>query len=142
MTDEITLELVRKMEFLEVEQKRLASLRPLYEILNHKLLSISTTQNAWDIPNTDYLICVPTANLSINGIANGVPGRKLFIANVGFVAGSFTITLTHENAGATATDRISIKGGVSAGLTSGGAALLIYSIQDNSLYRWRVLWYQ
>lgn len=139
MNDEITQEMVRRITTLEEEQKRLASLRPLYEVLNHKLVTFSGTENNWDIPEVDYLIVIPTAAITINGIANGVAGRRLYIANAGFVAGSFTMTFNHENAGATATNRINNLTGVAATLAIGQMAMLIYSIQDNSLMRWRMV---
>lgn len=132
-------DLVRRLTDLEQKNKALELQRPRYDVVNTQLITLGTDQTAWDIPDVDYILLNPTGNINIHGIANPVDGRKLYVANIGSAA--ITVTLKHESGSASAANRINTPTAADITFSPAHCALLIYSIQNSGLYRWRVLVY-
>ena len=74
----------------------------------------------------------PTAAFAIRGIAAGERGRLVFIRNT--VA--FNMTLSDQNAGSTAANRIITQTGADVALTGVSSAVLLY---DATALRWVVM---
>jgi hypothetical protein len=97
-------EIVRDIMELKREVDRISKLVPLYSILNPEVVvDLTSNQNNFALPNVDLIRPNPTANRTINGFANGVNGRLLFVYNQ---SASFTISFTHQSASATLGNRI------------------------------------
>jgi hypothetical protein len=133
---EIIRQLIRDVHRLKDEQARLASMTPLYQIVNHNPVEISltTNQNNYAIGDYDHLILFPTGAITITGIAGGTPGRVLFITTRG--AGS--IVYANENASSSAGNRIITISSASVTHTTRQTLMLIYIIHTGSggTYRW------
>lgn len=104
ISNDLIMEMVRKLEAIEIEQKRLASLRPLFQVLNQKVCE-DLTADASNYATGDYdtVFLVPTAARIIHGFTGGVAGRLLFVRNS---SAAFNISLPHQSATATAENRI------------------------------------
>lgn len=72
------------------------------------------------------------ASRTVTGIANGLDGRILVIAN----AGSFDLVIANQSASSTAGNRIITGTGADVTVAADGTATLIY---DNTTARWRIL---
>lgn len=97
-------DITRRLTWMEREIRRLSAEKQQFEILNHdQNESIVADQNNYALGDYDFLLLEPTANRNIHGITNGEAGRHLHIFNT---SASFTLTFTHQNAAATAANRI------------------------------------
>lgn len=105
MNEQTMIDMTREIEFLKTEVKRLASLTPLFAVKNQNLVEdVTANQNNYTLGNYDMIFLNPTANRTIRGITGGVKGRLLFIRNTS-QTGS-TLTFTHQDAAATAGNKI------------------------------------
>lgn len=89
--------MIKEIELLKAEQKRLASLGPLYTIGNQDptLRPIIANQNNYDPGNYDIITLVPTGgSFNVTGLTGGVNGRILFIR----ISSAFNINFTHADA--------------------------------------------
>jgi len=97
--------------------------------------SIGANQNDYNptgFSGANTLRLTSSAAYNITGLAGGADGRILAVYNIG----TFTITLTNEDAGSTAANRFSLPNGSSTPLPPKGSALLQY---DSTASRWRVI---
>jgi len=116
-------DIVRKINSLEHEFLAYRSEKIKYDILNLSAsISLSSDQNAWDIEDRDVIFAAPSAPRTINGIANGKPGRVLYVR----AGGTSTITFTHQNASASTTNRIITPTSASITIGNNHWALFIY----------------
>ena len=87
-------------------------------------LSNGANQNVTLPSNAGTLVSnAPTANYSIGGIAGGHAGRILTIVNYT----GFNMTLTHQDAGSTAANRITGRSSANVVIPTLGSATLVYS---------------
>ena len=125
-SDDPVLRLMEDVEKLKVEIKRLAAQRQVYNIVNPaNEVQISSNQNNYSVGDYDILYIEPTgADRTINGLTGGVDGRMLWILNSA-QSGSFNLLFTHQNAAATAENRIAT---TTAGtITLGGRKLALFA---------------
>lgn len=111
MSDQEILErLVREVEFLKTEVARVQALTPLYLVWNPVTLpQLTASQNDFDVGPYTFVDMTSDAPRTITGIAGGIKGRVLILANVGLVAGN-TIILANLSASSLAINRIAIMG--------------------------------
>lgn len=121
---EIIRGLMRDIQELKAEQKRLASLVPLYEIWNsNEPATITASQNAYDPGDYGFLSLTASPAINLNGMTGGQNGRLLLIRLFGT---SSNITLVHASGSAAAADRIYTPTAANIVLTARQSALLIY----------------
>lgn len=125
-SDEIIHELIKRITIMEREVQRLSSLNPLYEILNSSSVVpvISANQNNYDPGDYDSLNLDPTSTFSVSGFTGGVLGRRLMIRNASNTLSSLSIL--HEGAGSTATNRIRTQTAGTLTLTARNSMLMEY----------------
>lgn len=129
--DEIIRTLIGKIENLEREQKRQASLLPLYSILSSNFpAQLTADQNNYDPGNADFLFLFSNASRNVTGLTGGVTGRLLWINTYG----SQNIVLVHLSASSLAANRISTHTAANITLTPRQAAILIYTGANWSLF--------
>lgn len=97
-------------------------------VLNNSVTpaQITATQNNYNPTSSDVaniLAISSDAARSITGMANGAAGRVITLYN----AGNFTITLTHEDAASTATNRFFFYGAANLRLKSNQSITLYYN---------------
>lgn len=136
---DLTEEFVRRISNMESQIQKLKTQKHLYEVLNTTRIYPSGTENNWDIPDVDNLVVEATvAAITINGIANGVNGRVLFVQNA---KAGVTLTFTHNNAAAAAGNKIVTQTGASVALTPGMSLMAVYTYQIGLTdYAWRIYW--
>ena len=117
-------------------QSQIASLLTTYGTLSLGETDITLVNSNNDNISIGYATYVrvsgPTAAFAIRGIAGGERGRLVFIRNT--VA--FNMTLSNENAGSTAANRITTQTGADVVLTGVSSAVLLY---DATSSRWIVM---
>lgn len=122
---EIIRRLIRDVEGLKAEQKRLSSLVRLFEVWNtNEPAQITASQNAYDVGDYGFLSLTASPAINMNGMVGGVEGRLLLIRVAG---GSSNITMVHQSGSAAAADRISTYTGANIALTARQAALFLYA---------------
>lgn len=122
--DEIIRRLIIDVEALKAEQKRQASLVPLYSILSTNLpAQLTADVNNYDPGNYDLLFMFSNASRTITGFSGGVAGRMLWINTYG----SQNIVLAHNSASSLAANRISTHTAANITLTPRQAAVLVYT---------------
>lgn len=130
MSESTNLVLVRRLERLEAEVKRLASQNPLFDIVNHDpnptARTLSANQNNYDPGNYDSIMLYASGAFNVTGFAGGVLGRILFIT----VFGTNSITFTHQDAASIATNRMLMQGAVSVTKTIRQTLMLMYVAHD------------
>lgn len=136
---ELSEEVIRRLLKLEATVQRLQVEKKKFEILNSTRIFPASDQNNWDIPDVDNLVVEATvAAVAINGIANGVNGRVLFVQNT--LAGT-TLTFTHNNAAASAGNKILTPTAGSIVVAAGSSMLAVYTYQVGLTdYAWRIYW--
>lgn len=126
MNDQIIRDMVKKIDELEREQRRLASLGPLYSILNLNTPAILTAnQNDYDPGEYDILQLTSNASRTITGISGGVVGRVLTLVNIG----NFSIVLAHASASSLTVNQIYIPGGANITMSTFGGAGTARAVQ-------------
>lgn len=116
-------DIVRKINSLEREVLAYRSEKIKYDILNlSATISLSSDQNAWDIEDRDVIFAASSAPRTINGIANGKPGRVLYVR----AGGTSTITFTNQSGSASAANRIITPTSASITIGNNHWALFIY----------------
>lgn len=107
----------KRIAYMAVEKKQ-------YEVLNKSsqiILPASTAE--LDPGNYDFLSLSPLGSYSIHGITGGVDGRLLWIKKL---SSPFTLSFTHNNAAASAGNKIYTPSSATVTLTTSGFAILIY----------------
>jgi len=131
--EEVLRNLIRDVETLKAEQKRLASIQSLFWVGNHDPTqrSITASQNNYEPGNYDSLLLYATGAFNITGVAGGVLGRILYIT----VFGSNSITFTHQDAASIITNRMLMIG--AASVTKGvRATLMLMYVAHDSGNKW------
>lgn len=129
--DQIIRDMIQKLTQLEREQKRLASLRPLFHIANVSVdIALTTNQNNYDPSTYDHLYITTTGTITMSGIVGGVHGRMLYIHNLGG-----TLQLLHNNAGSTSTNRIFTRDGLTLSILNRETTLLTYYVKPTGFWR-------
>lgn len=124
MNDEIIKTLIQKVEALEREQKRLASLEPLFSILSSNFpAQITANQNDYDPGKADVLFLFSDASRNITGLTGGVTGRFLWINTYG----ANNIVLVHNSVLSQAANRLSCHTAANITLTPRKSAILTYT---------------
>lgn len=120
-----TVEIMKKIETLEREVRRLSTLAPLFTVLNENSpAQITATQNNYAPGDYDVLLITTDAARTMTGISGGVKGRVLHIFNVGTVAGR-TLILPHNSASSSVGNRI---------LTATAASVTLDVLDSVTLY--------
>jgi len=134
---DLTEEIVKRISALEEQVRKLQTQKKKFEVVNSTRIYPTGTENNWDIPDVDNLVVEATvAAITVNGIANGVNGRILYIQNA---KGGVTLTFTHNNAAASAGNKILTQTAASVALTAGRSLLAIYTYQVGLTdYAWRI----
>lgn len=134
MSDQALLrEMVAEIEKLKAEQRRLAAMIPLYEVINENTpTQFSANQNNYDAGDYDALMLSSNAARDLTGIAGGVKGRVMRLVNVG----SNNIILQNESASSTAANRFTSAGGSDVFVVPGEEVRLYY---DSTTLRWRIV---
>ena len=96
--------------------------------------TITASQNDYNFGTTMWARISANASYQITGLANGVNGRVLILANVG----SSPIELPHESTSSTGANRIITPSGATVTLSANYCAILIY---DGATARWRLIAY-
>lgn len=95
---------------------------------------ISTSQNNYAPPGmSEVLLLSSSSDVDITGFANGAALKSMYVHNTG----SFSITLKHQNASSTGSNRIIGRGGVDTVLYPNTGAYLYYP--STILGRWLVV---
>lgn len=134
MSDQALLrEMVAEIEKLKAEQRRLAAMIPLYEVINENTpTQFSANQNNYDAGDYDALMLSSNAARDLTGIAGGVKGRVMRLVNVG----SNNIVLRNESSSSSAANRFTSAGGSDVFLVPGEECRLYY---DSTTARWRIV---
>jgi len=134
---ELLKDIVRQIEELKTEQRRLASLKPLYNVWNMDTIGtpLAADANNYAVGDYDLIFIAPTANRIINGLTGGVKGRFLIVKN----QSTFTLTFTNQNASATAENRILTPTLGNIVLASRQSALFIY-VNDATIVTGTTRW--
>lgn len=129
--NQIIRDMIQRIAQLEIEQKRLASLRPLFNIANVSVdIALTTNQNNYDPSTYDVLYITTTGTITMSGIAGGVHGRMLFIHNL-----SGTLQLLHNSASSTSTNRIFTRDAATLSILNRETALLTYYVKPTGFWR-------
>lgn len=123
--DQIIRDMLKKINELEKEQRRMASLGALYEIWNSNepaTIAVSP-QNAYAPGDYGFLSLNASIAVLLNGMSGGLDGRLMLIRLAG---GSSNITLVHNSGSAATANKIFTYTGANIVLTQRQAALLIY----------------
>lgn len=125
-SEEIIRRLIKDMEAVKAEQKRLAAQRGLFQIknINPTAISLAANQNNYDFGNYEFVVFAPTAARTITGFANGTNGGVLYIRNRN--SGAFSITLSHNSASSNVGNRIFTQTGADFTLVHRNSALFLY----------------
>lgn len=122
---EIIRNLIREIQELKNEQRRLASQVPLYEIWNSNqpaTIAVSP-QNAYTPGDYGFLSLNASIAVLLNGMSGGVNGRLLWVRLAG---GSSNITLVHSSGSAIAANRIFTPTGANVVIAQRQSFLMIY----------------
>lgn len=126
--------LIKKVDDLEREVRRLSTLAPVFTVLNENTpAQLTASVNDYDPGNYDVLRMNGNSGWFITGISGGVKGRMLIIINVG---PANVIALSHESASSSAANRIFSPTAANVTLSVGDGAYLYY---DSTSLRWRVI---
>lgn len=137
MPDEFTERMVMEIEALKRDVKNLMLKKDRYEALSTARAQPSGNLDNWDIPDVDSIQVEATvAAITINGIANGHDGRKLYIQNT---QGGTTLSFAHNSGSASAGNKIYTTDGLTLALSVRRSVVLIYTYQIGVAgYGWRV----
>ena len=128
------LQIIKRLDALETEQRRLASLEPLFPIWNlAEQEALTADQTNYALRDYGIIQLVPTANRIIRGITNGYRGRILFLRNDN---ASFTITLNNQDAAAVAENRIVTPSNANVVLGTRQTAIFFYRVASTTTSRW------
>jgi hypothetical protein len=124
-SEEIIRRLIKDMEALKAEQRRLASLNPLFYVGNHNStpITLSVDQNNYDPGNYDHITINTNAAINISGISGGVVGRELLITTHG---GSGSVAYLHNSSSSSILNRIFNIGGATVTKTARMTMVLRY----------------
>lgn len=138
--DETIRRMIKEINALKEEQKRLAAQTRLFQIMNvNTPAQITANQNDYDPGDYDFLVLSTDASRNISGFAGGVDGRKLYLMN----SGAQNIVLLHNSGLSTQGNRLRCPGAVSYTMTTNGTgtktrAELIYIISGGVGF-WNVM---
>lgn len=93
---------------------------------------ITANQNDYSLPAADVVRLDSDAARDITGFSGGTGGRVVVLVNVG----SFAITLKHQSASSTASNRVVVPWAADYIIDPSYAAVLLY---DATASRWRVI---
>lgn len=112
--DETIRQMMRNIQRIEEEQKRLAAQTRLFNILNVNTPSqITSNQDNYDPGDYDYLRLTSDASRNISGFSGGVNGRVLYLMN----GGTQNIVLLHNSGLSVAGNGIRCPGAASYTMT-------------------------
>lgn len=128
--DELLFRLLKDINDIRSALRRVTANLPLFDIANENTPAVLAANQDDYVPgNYDILRLSSSLNVSITGIANGKKGRRLQIFNVG----SYSITLSHQSASSTASNRFKFVNNSDFIIPPDGNALIYY---DNTSARW------
>ena len=129
--DEIIEQLVKDVEELKRENKRLQNLVPLYKILNDNTpAQITADQNNYALGDYDLLRLSSNTTWTITGLAGGVRGRRVTLYNVG----TQIINMAHESASSSAANRMILGNAITHPMNPRDNITFYY---DSVSLRWR-----
>lgn len=140
MNDEVTQEMLRKINDLEERVRRLSSERALFPIWNlNTPAQIAANQNNYDPGDYAALLLQSDINgRQITGFQGGVAGRLLLLVNVG----STTIILANSSASSSSENQILIPGAANLTMqvnSNGNATIVLLGWGYRTTDSWRVL---
>ena len=140
MSDEVTQEMLRKINDLEERVRRLSSERALFPIWNiNTPATISANQNNYDPGDYAALLLQSDINgRTITGISGGVAGRLLLLVNIS----STTIILANSSASSSTENQILIPGAANLtmqGNPNGNATVVLLGWGLRNVDGWRLL---